>query len=160
MEVQFGKENVFTVGELFKDIRPAIFAQTLKGKTLSITDRMLQQNYVDVLLVSTDKMLEKITKKSLFQTSLNNLPQICDLGLNRDDADLDHVLENGINPSANLRNIYVSAMSRTSEVAAAKRGELLQILALLESNKNRGDEATKGHYMDLILRIRQSLQTK
>lgn len=160
MEVQFGKENVFTVGELFKDIRPAIFAQTLKGKTLSITDRMLQQNYVDVLLVSTDKMLEKITKKSLFQTSLNNLPQTCDLGLNKDDADLNYAMKNGINPSANLRNIYVSAMSRTSEVAAAKRGELLQILTLLETHKNRGDEATKGHYMDLILRIRQSLQTK
>ncbi|MNW01639.1 hypothetical protein D3C71_1973030 [compost metagenome] len=49
-------------------------------------------------------------------------------------------------------------MSRTSDVAAAKRGELLQIVTLLEKNKGRGDDATKGHYMDLILRIRQSLK--
>ncbi|MGY0038478.1 zinc-dependent metalloprotease [Pedobacter sp. NJ-S-72] len=77
MEVMFGKDKVFTVSELFNDIRPAIFAQTLKGKSLSITDRMLQQNYVDALLVSTDKMLEKITKKSIQQNGLNNLPQIC-----------------------------------------------------------------------------------
>lgn len=149
MEVLMGKDKVFTVAELFKDIRPAVFAKTLKGKSLLITDRMLQQNYVDVLLVSTDKMMEKITKKSLKQSNLINLPQTCDLGLNRE-------LET---PAPELRNIYVTSMSRTSDVASAKRGELLQILSLLEDHKNTGDESTKSHYMDLILRIRQSLKT-
>ncbi|MGY0038477.1 hypothetical protein [Pedobacter sp. NJ-S-72] len=76
-----------------------------------------------------------------------------DLGLHKEE-------ERSSNPAAGLRMIYVSAMSRTSDAAAAKRGELLQILTLLENNKNRGDESTKGHYMDLILRIRQSLQIK
>ncbi len=69
-------------------------------------------------------------------------------------------MENRMNPAAGLRLIYVTAMTRTSEAASAKRAELLQILTILEDNKNRGDESTKGHYMDLILRIRQSLQVK
>ncbi|MCD0488215.1 zinc-dependent metalloprotease [Pedobacter sp. MC2016-14] len=150
MELLHGKDNVFTVATLLKEIRTSVFEQ-LKGNDLSITDRMLQQNYVDVLLVSTDKMLEKITKKSLAQSSIMNLPQTCDLGLNKD-------LEVDIDNTRSVRNILVTPMSRISAVASAKRGELLQILNLLEKRKNRGDEATQGHYQDLILRIRQSLQ--
>lgn len=152
MELMMGKENVFTVAELLKEVRATAFAKTLSGKTLSVEDRMLEQNYVDVLLVSTDKMLEKINKTSLKENALKlkNELQICDFGdNNRTAAGADHT---------SLRNIQFSSMSRTSDVAAAKRGELLQIVTLLEKNKGRGDDATKGHYMDLILRIRQSLK--
>lgn len=49
-------------------------------------------------------------------------------------------------------------MSRTSDVAVEKRGELLRIKELLEKYKNVGDESTKGHYLDLIMRINQSLK--
>lgn len=152
MEVLLGKDNVFTVAELLKNLRETVFAKTVKGKALSITDRMLQQNYVDVLLVSTDKMLEKITKTTLNDNRLKiqNQLQTCDFS-NEGKAAV-----NG--DEASLRNIQVSSMSRTSDVAAAKRTELLQIVTLLEKNKNTGDDATKGHYMDLILRIRQSLK--
>ena len=151
MELMEDKEKVFTVATLLNDVRNSVFAQTLKGRQLSITDRMLQQNYVDVLLVSTDKMLDKVTKKSLQPAALMNLPQTCDLGL-------DKGLEKMDNPTITLRNIYVTSMSRTSDVASAKRGELLRIVALLEKHKNNGDQATKSHYEDLILRIRQSLR--
>lgn len=151
MEVMLGKENVFTVSDLFKEVRSTVFAKTLKGAGLTITERMLQQNYVDVLLVSTDKMLDKVTKKTLAPglKRLNNLPQTCDLGLAEDSG-----------AEKSLRNIYVTSMSRTSEVASAKRGELLQILLLLQRNRNNGDEATKNHCEDLILRITQSLNIK
>jgi len=152
MEVMLGKENVFTVAELLKELRATAFAKTLSGKALSVEDRMLEQNYVDVLLVSTDKMLEKINKTALKENTfkLKNELQICDFGDNaKAAAGADHT---------SLRNIQFSSMSRTSDVAAAKRGELLQIVTLLEKNKGRGDDATKGHYMDLILRIRQSLK--
>lgn len=153
MEVLLGKEKVFTASELLKEIRGTVFAKTVKGKTLSITDRLLQQNYVDVLLVSTDKLLDKVTKKSLqpANTALMNLPQTCDFSVSGKEVQAE---------STDLRNIHVSSMSRTSDVAAAKRGELMQILTILEKNKGRGDESTKGHYLDLILRIRQSLNIK
>lgn len=152
MEVMLGKDSVYTANELLKEVRETVFAKTQRGKTLSITDRMLQQNYVDVLLVSTDKMLEKITKTSLQDNKLKmqNQLQVCDFS--NDGKSVVGAEE------TSLRNIQVSSMSRTSDVAAAKRSELLQILTTLEKNKGRGDDATKGHYLDLILRIRQSLR--
>ncbi len=152
MEVLLGKDSVYTANELLKEVRETVFAKTQRGKTLSITDRMLQQNYVDVLLVSTDKMLEKITKTSLQDNKLKmqNQLQVCDFS--NDGKSVVGAEE------TSLRNIQVSSMSRTSDVAAAKRSELLQILTILEKNKGRGDDATKGHYLDLILRIRQSLR--
>ncbi len=128
MELLHGKKNVFTVEELFKQSSEAIFAKTIKGQSLSITERMLQQNFVDVLLVSTDKTLEKITKKSVTAGEQN------------------------------LRNVYVSSMSRTADVIASKRGEMLRILSILEKKRNRGDQSTRNHYEDLIMRIRQSLK--
>ena len=152
MEVLLGKDSVYTANELLKEVRETVFAKTQRGKILSITDRMLQQNYVDVLLVSTDKMLEKITKTALQDNKLKmqNQLQVCDFS--NDGKSVVGAEE------TSLRNIQVSSMSRTSDVAAAKRSELLQILTILEKNKGRGDDATKGHYMDLILRIRQSLR--
>ncbi len=141
MEVLHGRDSIFTVAELLKEIRTSVFSKTLKGKSLSITDRMLQQNYIDVMLVSTDKLLEKVTRKSLIADQPGNLPQTCDLGI-----------------LPELRNIHVSSMGRTSDVAAAKRAELLQILRLLQKHKGQGDEGTTGHYQDLILRISQSLK--
>lgn len=142
MEVMKGEKNVFTVYELFKQLRTEIFKPTLKGRALSIAERTLQQNYIDALLVSTDKMLEKITKKGLQMQDQSQLPHTCGLGVE----------------TSSLRNIYVSSMSRTSAISTAKRGELLRVLSILEKNRNSAHEATSNHYQDLILRIRQSLQ--
>lgn len=142
MEVMKGEKNVYTVYELFKQLRTEIFKPTLKGRALSIAERTLQQNYIDALLVSTDKMLEKITKKGLQMQDPSQLPHTCGLGVE----------------TSSLRNIYVSSMSRTSAISTAKRGELLRVLTILEKNRNSAHEATSNHYQDLILRIRQSLQ--
>lgn len=156
MELLQGKEKVFTASELLKEIRTSVFAKTSKGAKLSITDRLLQQNYIDVLLVSTDKMLEKVTKKTLKDDTAMNLPEGCDLGIEKEIPTF--APSSDVSSVSALKTIYVSSMSRTSDVAAAKRGELVQILSLLEKYKNTGDEGTKGHYQDLILRIRQSLK--
>ncbi|MNK14969.1 hypothetical protein D3C87_331020 [compost metagenome] len=151
MESIFGKKNVYTVTELLREIRETSFKQTLKGKSLSLDERMTQQNYVDVLLVSADKLMEKVNKKTLQPLVKNNLPELCDLTPR---AFKDNTAVKG----DELRNIHVSSMTRTSDVASAKRGELMKILTLLEKNKTTGDEETRSHYMDLILRIRQSLK--
>lgn len=156
MELLKGKKEVFTVSELLKEIRNSVFSKTIKGNTLSITDRMLQQNYIDVLLVSTDKMLEKVTKKTLKDDTGMRVPETCDLGIEKELQTFAPSSATSYTPA--LKTIFVSSMSRTSEVTSAKRGELLQILSLMEKNKNAGDEGTKRHYQDLILRIRQSLK--
>ncbi|BAV07048.1 hypothetical protein FLA_3068 [Filimonas lacunae] len=153
MENIYGKSKVFAVADLFKTTRSSIFAATLKNAPLSLDQRLTQQNYVDVLLVSTDKLMEKITKKTLTPPALTqHLPQLCDL--------TPRALQNhaAAENAYNLRNIYVTAMARTSGVAAAKRGELLNILQLLEKHKVNTDEDTRNHYLDLILRIKQNLK--
>jgi len=150
MEVIKGEKNVYTAAELFRDIRQDIFKPTTKGKALSIAERTLQQNYIDALLVSTDKMLEKVTKKGLQADGESTmLPHTCNLGIGEDKHE---IAENS------LRNIHVSSMSRTSAISSTKRGELLRVLSILETNKRSSHEATANHYQDLILRIRQSLQ--
>ena len=153
MESIHGKDKVYTVSQLLKEIRETIFKQTLSGKSLTLDQRMTQQNYVDALLVSSDKLMEKINKKAIQPLSAvkNNLPELCDLTPR---AFQNHTAVKG----NELRNVYVNAMTRTSDVASSKRGELMKILTLLEKNKTRANEETQNHYMDLILRIRQSLK--
>lgn len=154
MESMYGNEKVYTVGQLLKEIRETTFSRTLSGRSLSLDERQTEQNYVDVLLVSADKLMEKVNKKALQPlagTLKNNLPELCDL------TPRAFQTEQPLH-SAELRNVYISSMIRTSDVAAAKRGELMTILGILEKNKSKGDEATRNHHMDLILRIRQSLK--
>lgn len=153
MESIHGKDNVYTVSQLLKEVRGAAFKSTLNGKSLSLDERMTEQNYVDVLLVSTDKLMEKVNKKTLLPLSLtkNNLPELCDLTPRAFKWEQ-------LGQENELRNIYVNAMTRTSDVASAKRGELLKILNLLEVSKRKGNEETQNHHIDLILRIKQSLK--
>ncbi len=157
MESIHGKDKVFTVSQLLKEIRETVFRPTLNGKTLTLDERMTEQNYVDVLLVSADKLMDKINKKGLQSVRLikSNLPELCDLTPR---AFRENPVSDTINNADELRNVYVNSMTRTSDVASAKRGELMSILNILEKYKNRGDQETRNHYMDLMLRIRQSLK--
>ncbi|MEZ0131732.1 hypothetical protein AB9T88_18900, partial [Flavobacterium sp. LBUM151] len=70
-----------------------------------------------------------------------NMPQLCDY------------LDN----SKMVRNINQSAMKRVSEVTSDKKGELNQVLQLLKSKRNIGNQETKNHYFDLIQRIERAL---
>lgn len=135
------KTNLFTVNELFQTLHQSVFAGTKKGKKLTILERMTQKNYVDALIVSTNKLFEKTTKVALKPTANLQIPTMC----NHEDQD------------QMLRNINYSSMKRVSEVTTYKRAELSNVLATISKRKNSGDEATKEHYADLITRINEAL---
>eukprot|EP01133_Synstelium_polycarpum_P009359 gene9359-10965_t len=153
MESVYGKDAVFTVSDLLSGIHKTIFKTTMNGASLSIDERLAQQNYVDVLLVGTDKLMEKLNKKTLQPTRglQANLPELCDLTPRA-------FREEKTPVEKELRNVFVTSMARTSDVAPAKRGALMEILNLLQKKKNNGDQETQNHYNDLILRIKQNLK--
>ena len=122
------KDNpVFTEQYLFDQLYDAIFEKTQKGKSLDMFDRITQKNYVDVLTVDRNKLLEK-TKEST-------------------------VSEN----SKQFKNIHFSYLPRVSDAGTNKRAALEKVLSLLKKKKKRGDQATRAHYRDLISRIEYNL---
>ncbi|MCV9930295.1 zinc-dependent metalloprotease [Flavobacterium sp. LS1R49] len=138
------KENVFTVTQLFKTLSQNIFAPTIQNKSLTIMERMTQKNYVDVLIVSTNKLFEKTDGKKIIEIQENlNIPHLC----------------NQLDESRMGRNINQSSLKRVTEVTSDKKGELRQILQLLRTKKNIGNQETQNHYFDLIQRIERALNT-
>ena len=136
------KENVFTVTQLFKTIHQNIFAPTIQNKSLTIMERMTQKNYVDVLIVSTNKLFEKTDSKKIMQLQETlGMPHLCDY----------------LDGSKMARNINQSSLKRVSEVTSDKKGELNQVLQLLKTRRNTGNQETKNHYFDLIQRIEKAL---
>ena len=136
------KENVFTVTQLFKAMHQNIFASTIQNKSLTILERMTQNNYVDVLIVSTNKLFEKTDSKKGIEIIENlNFPHLC----------------NQIDESKMGRNINQSSLKRVTEVTSDKKGELNQVLQLLKTKRNIGNQETKNHYFDLIQRIEKAL---
>jgi len=136
------KDPVFTVSDLFKKMHQNVFAGTIANKSLSILERMTQKNYVDVLVVSTNKLFEKTdAKKALDIQQTLNMPHLCNY------LDYAHM----------ARNINQSSLKRVTEVTSDKKGELNKILQLLKTKKSTGDQSTQNHYRDLIQRIEKAL---
>lgn len=133
------KEEVYTVTDLFNQVREAAFDK--KG-SLSILERMTQKNYVDALIVSTNKLFEKTTMKGITIDGNLQIPTLC----------MHDEEEHG------LRNINYSSMKRVSEVTSYKRAELQAVLKLVNKKKNSGDATTQAHYADLITRINEALK--
>lgn len=121
------KEEVFTEGYLFDALFDAIFEKTKKGKSLDMFDRITQKNYVDVLTVDRNKLLQKTKEK----------------GIAEDEKA--------------YTNIHFSYITRVSDIATSKRAALESVLKLLNKKKNKGDRETKAHYNDLIARINYNL---
>lgn len=136
------KDDLFTVNELFNTVHQTVFKQTKKGNNLTILERMTQKNYVDALIVSTNKLFEKTTKVGVTSNLNLQFPTLC----------------NHAEGENMLRNINYSSMKRVSEVTTYKRAELSQVLATISKKKNSGDQATKAHYADLITRINEALK--
>lgn len=132
------EQDVFGAEDLLKMLRQHIFAQTLKGKNLSVLERMTQKNYVDALIVSTQKIFEKTAKKNLQPQQIESFCHVTQ-------AEQEHSL----NP------VNFTSFSRVSQVASVKRQELKRILKMVR--KKSGDSLTKAHYQDLTLRIEQAL---
>lgn len=149
-ESLFGKKATWGLEEYLTALRNEVFKQTIAGSNLTIENRMLQQNYVDILLVTTNKTIERLHTRKL-----NNVDAI--LAANKIDfcAPLATQAKNTDNDDS-LRNFQIAGMARTSEMLTAKRGELLNVLKLLKTAKG-GDNMTKAHYQDLILRIEYTI---
>lgn len=135
------KEQNFTIDDLFSMLNDAIFAKTNKGKSLDVLERMAQKNYVDALIIDTNKLFEKTNKKTLVIDTNFQFPTMC----------------NYLGEDKEIRNINYTVMKRVSEVTTYKKAELMRIKATLLKKKNIKDKATKDHYADLINRIDQAL---
>lgn len=122
------KEEAFTEEYLFDTLFDAIFQKTKKGKSLDMLDRITQKNYVDVLTVDRNKLLEK-TKENTVKEEEEKA----------------------------FKNIHFSYLTRVSDIATNKRAALEEVRKLLEKKKNKGNRETKAHYRDLIARINYNL---
>lgn len=141
IQSELKKGKTYTVNDLFTQTYNAIFGKTAQGVSLSILERMTQKNYVDALIISTNKLFEKTSKKGIQLDSNLNMPSFCNL-------------QNG---DTHLRNINYTAMKRVSEVTSFKKAELLKIKNAAQKAQNTGNSATKAHYLDLINRIDEAL---
>jgi len=141
LQTQTKGEKVYTVQELFDQVRSEIFAPTKKGKSLSILERMTQKNYVDALIIDVNKLFEKTNNKGLILEQTLQMPTLCSVSLNDN----------------KVRNINYTVMKRVSEVTSYKKGELFAIRKLVNKKAKSGDAATQAHYVDLANRINQAL---
>ena len=142
-----GNEKIMTVAELFDDLRKFIFDKSLKNKSLTIAERMTQKNYVDALIIDVGRIYEK-TEKGIF----GKMPMICDYA--------HHNLEDKHSIDEQNLTMYFSGMKRLSEVGSAKRAELIKVKKIILVAKNTGDEATKNHYEDMLIRLNRALGEK
>ena len=142
-----GNEKIMTVAELFDDLRKFIFDKSLKNKSLTIAERMTQKNYVDALIIDVGRIYEK-TEKGIF----GKMPMICDYA--------HHNLEDKHSIDEQNLTMYFSGMKRLSEVGSAKRAELIKVKKIILIAKNTGDEATKNHYEDMLIRLNKALGEK
>jgi len=142
-----GSEKIMTVAELFDDLRKFIFDKSLKNRSLTIAERMTQKNYVDALIIDVGRIYEK-TEKGIF----GKMPMICDYA--------QHSLEDKHSIDEQKLTLYFSGMKRLSEVGSAKRAELIKVKKIILVAKNTGDEATRNHYEDMLIRLNKALGEK
>lgn len=160
-EAENGKD-AYTLIEMMSDLHNGVFAQTIKGQSLNVFARQSQKNFVDALIVAQNKTLEKTNKKSLHSSHCgcgsNHMPMLCEYGVKNSDVFADEKEKQADRYAK--RNLFYGTMSRVSDEVSVKRGELFRIKDLLKRKKNTGDEATRFHYQDLILRIEYALSNK
>lgn len=147
-ETMLGKENVYTPEEMFADLHRVVFKGSLQGRSLSLFERMTQKNYIDAIIVSSNKAVEKTTKKALHRNNCCHF------------AAREAAFTMELPEEVQLRNLQFSAMGRVTEAVSVKRGALLKVLRLAEKNRHTGDIATRQHYEDIIIRIKEALNVR
>lgn len=147
-EMMAGRNNVYTPEELFADLHKAVFKSTLLHRNLSLEERMTQKNYIDAIIVSSNKAVEKTTKKALRSDACCNF------------AAREAAFGAESNEEVQIRNLQYYAMGRVSEAVSVKRAALQKVLTLAEANRNSGNEETRQHYGDLIVRIKEALNIR
>lgn len=147
-EAMKGKKNVYTPEEMFADLYQVVFKGSLQGRNLSLYERMTQKNFIDAIIVSSNKAVEKTTKKAL------HTGYCCDFAAREAAFTLPE------QPETRLGNMQYSSMGRVSEAVSVKRGVMLQVLKLAERNRNTGNAETRQHYEDLVVRIKEALNIR
>jgi hypothetical protein len=156
--------KAYTVTEMLRDFHNGVFAKTIKRQKLDVFTRQMQKNFVDNLIITHNKTMEKTTKKSLHDHHNhcgcrlhNRMPMLCDYAVkNKEMFDTGSEIEDMESKYAD-RNIFYATSNRVSDVVSVKRGELFRIRDLLSKRLTIDDEATKFHYQDLLLRIEEAL---
>ena len=156
--------NAYSLTEMMSDLHQGVFAQTIKGRNLSVFERQSQKNFVDALIIAQNKALEKTSKKTLHASDCScgsdhgHMPMLCEYGVKNNAIFTDEKEEQASTYAK--RNLFFATMHRVSDEVSVKRGELFRIKDLLKRKKNIGNEATRFHYQDLILRIEHALSNK
>ena len=149
-----GKQT-YTPEQMMDDITQAVFIRP-GGRTLSIWERMSQKNYLDALIVSSNITMVKTTK--LGSTLHDHDGRGCSCSLMQEAPEL--TLEPLPRPEdiefRTARNYEL--MKRVSETTSAKRAEMRRLLTLVQSRTGSGDQATRNHYRDLELRLKEALR--
>ena len=150
--------KAYTVLDLLDDLHRAIFAKTQARKSLSIHERITQKNYVDALIIASDRNAASKESKKLHEHGYQHQSQqgVCMCGLVHGCA-IDHEHDRHFENAE--RRIKFAQLNRSSEVMSSKRGELLRIRKLLAQSQQSGDRATQNHYTDLLMRIDHALNT-
>lgn len=147
-EAMKGRAQVYTPEAMFEDLHKAVFKSSIQGKSLSLHERMTQKNYIDAIIVSSNKAVEKTTKKALRHEACCQFAAREAMFVMKPQEDVQ------------IRNLHFSSMGRVSEAVSVKRGALLKVLKLAESSRNTGTIETRQHYEDLIVRIKEALNMK
>ena len=155
-EARQGRDKqTYTPEQMMNDITQAVFIRP-GGRTLSIWERMSQKNYLDALIVSSNITMVKTTK--LGSTLHDHDGRGCSCSLMQEAPELK--LEPLPRPEdiefRTARNYDL--MKRVSETTSAKRAEMRRLLTLVQSRTGSGDQATRNHYRDLELRLKEALR--
>lgn len=145
-EVLQGKQQTYTPEEMFADLHRVVFRGT--GRNLSLYERMTQKNYIDAIIVSSNKAVVKTTKKELAPWAACNF------------ASQEAAIGELPNREVQLQDLHFTSMGRVSEAVSVKRGALQKVLRLAEANRRQGDVATRQHYEDLVVRIKEALNLR
>lgn len=151
-----GKQT-YTPEQMMDDITRAIFIRP-GGRTLTLWERMSQKNYIDALIVSSNITMVKTTKlgSTLHDHAHDGRGCTCSLMQDAPELTLDPLPRPEELELRTARNYDM--MQRVSETTSAKRAEMRRLLGIVQSRFQSGDQATRNHYRDLELRLKEALR--
>ena len=153
-EFKNGKK-AFTAYEMMDMLHKHIFAKTIKGKKLNVLERSLQKSFVDALITAAEEGQGLKLNKSI--TDRYEKHHLFDDAADRCVCCEESMIQRGLSSAPRTIKLSSGQIDRTSDAISIKRGELMDILFLLEKKIKTGDKNTRLHYSDLINRIKDAL---
>ena len=149
--------KTYTPEQMLDDITRAVFIRP-GGRSLSIWERMSQKNYVDALIVSSNITMVKTTKmgSTLRDHAHDGRGCACSLMQEAPELNLEPLPRPEDIGLRTARNYDM--MQRVSETTSAKRAEMRRLLTVVQGRFQSGDPATRNHYRDLELRLKEALR--